>query len=125
MVAGIGAAIVDAKLEVVIAPIVAGAIYVLGGKSDGVVACGEWTRELKADSDVDWTIDLKWTIFDLRICTGQIYALSIAIARIRLNQRISSDTDSRFIQRICRLLEFSWIDSQSRQILQKWLEMLG
>ena len=57
--------------------------------------------------------------------TMLIYALSIAIARIRLNQRISSDTDSRFIQRICRLLEFSWIDSQSRQILQKWLEMIG
>ena len=54
-----------------------------------------------------------------------IYGLVIAIARLRWNQRISSDPDSRFIQRVCRLLEFPWIDPQSRQILQAWLEMLG
>ena len=54
-----------------------------------------------------------------------IYALSIAIARLRLNQQISSDSDSRFIPRVCRLLEFSWIDPQSRVILQSWLKVLG
>ena len=57
--------------------------------------------------------------------TMLIYGLVIAAARLRWNQRISSDPDSRFIQRVCRLLEFPWIDPQSRQILQTWLEMLG
>lgn len=57
--------------------------------------------------------------------TMLIYGLAIAIARLRWNQRITSDPDSRFIQRVCRLLEFPWIDPQSRQILQTWLEMLG
>ena len=56
--------------------------------------------------------------------TMLIYTLAIAIARLRWNQRISSDPDSRFIQRVCRLLEFSWLDPQSRQILQSWLEIL-
>ena len=57
--------------------------------------------------------------------TMLIYGLAIAIARLRWNQRISSDPDSRFIQRVCRLLEFPWIDPHSRQTLQSWLEMLG
>lgn len=57
--------------------------------------------------------------------TMLIYGLAIAIARLRWNQRITSDPDSRFIQRACRLLEFPWIDPQSRQVLQTWLEMLG
>ncbi|HQX50907.1 MAG TPA: hypothetical protein PLR25_13420 [Planctomycetaceae bacterium] len=57
--------------------------------------------------------------------TMLIYALSIAVARLRLDQRISSDSDSRFIPRVCRLLEFSWVDPQSRLVLQSWLEVLG
>lgn len=57
--------------------------------------------------------------------TMLIYTLVIAIARLRCNQRITSDTDSRFIQRANRLLEFSWIDPLSRQILETWLRVLG
>jgi hypothetical protein len=57
--------------------------------------------------------------------TMLIYGLSIAIARLRWNQRISSDPDSRFIPRVCHLLEFPWIDPRSRQILQEWLATIG
>jgi hypothetical protein len=53
-----------------------------------------------------------------------LYGLSIALARVRLNERITRDRDEQFVPRVCRLLEFSWIDAQTRQVLTEWLELL-
>ena len=56
--------------------------------------------------------------------TMLLYGVSIALARVRLNERITRDRDEQFIPRACRLLEFAWVDSQSQQILRDWLERL-
>ena len=56
--------------------------------------------------------------------TMLLYGLSIALARVRLNERITRDRDEQFVPRVCRLLEFSWIDTQTRQVLTEWLELL-
>jgi hypothetical protein len=56
--------------------------------------------------------------------TMLMYGLSIALARVQLNERITRDRDEQFVPRACRLLEFSWIDKQSRQVLMDWLEIL-
>jgi hypothetical protein len=56
--------------------------------------------------------------------TMLLYGLSIALARVRLNERITRDRDEQFVPRVCRLLEFAWIDAQSRQVLTEWLELL-
>lgn len=57
--------------------------------------------------------------------TMLIYGLMIVVARLRWNQRISSDPDHRTIPRVCRLLEFSWLDDATRQILREWLRVAG
>ncbi len=56
--------------------------------------------------------------------TMLLYGLSIAVARVRLNERITRDRDEQFVPRACRLLEFTWVDDQSRQVLRDWLERL-
>ena len=56
--------------------------------------------------------------------TMLLYGLSIALARICLNERITRDRDEQFIPRVCRLLEFSWTDDQTRQVLENWLQLL-
>ena len=56
--------------------------------------------------------------------TMLLYGLSIALARVRLKERITRDRDEQFVPRVCRLLEFSWIDAQTRQVLTEWLELL-
>ena len=56
--------------------------------------------------------------------TMLLYGLSIALARVRLKERITRDRDEQFVPRACRLLEFSWIDNQTRQILRDWLALL-
>ena len=56
--------------------------------------------------------------------TMLLYGLSIALARVRLNERITRDRDEQFIPRACRLLEFTWVDDQTRQVLRDWLELL-
>ena len=56
--------------------------------------------------------------------TMLLYGVSIALARVRLNERITRDRDEQFIPRACRLLEFAWVDHQTRQILRDWLELL-
>lgn len=56
--------------------------------------------------------------------TMLLYGLSIALARVRLNERITRDRDEQFVPRACRLLEFSWIDNQTRQVLRDWLSQL-
>ena len=56
--------------------------------------------------------------------TMLLYGFSIAVARERLNERIRRNRDEQFVPRGCRLLESSWIDKQSRQVLMDWLEML-
>lgn len=56
--------------------------------------------------------------------TMLLYGLSIALARVRLNERITRDRDEQFVPRACRLLEFSWIDNQTRQVLREWLSQL-
>lgn len=53
-----------------------------------------------------------------------LYGVSIALARVRLNERITRDRDEQFIPRACRLLEFTWVDNQTRQVLRDWLELL-
>lgn len=56
--------------------------------------------------------------------TMLLYGLSIALARICLNERITRDRDEQFIPRACRLLELSWIDDRTRQVLEDWLLLL-
>jgi hypothetical protein len=56
--------------------------------------------------------------------TMLLYGLSIAVARVRLNERITRDRDEQFVPRACRLLEFSWIDQRTRRLLRDWLELL-
>ncbi|MFO0979081.1 MAG: hypothetical protein U0996_21910 [Planctomycetaceae bacterium] len=56
--------------------------------------------------------------------TMLLYGLSIGLARVRLNERLTRDRDEQFVPRVCRLLEFSWIDDQTRNLLTKWLALL-
>ena len=56
--------------------------------------------------------------------TMLLYGLVIALARVRLNERITRDRDDQFVPRVYRLLEFSWIDLQTRQVLTQWLTLL-
>ena len=56
--------------------------------------------------------------------TMLLYGLVIGLARVRLNERITRDRDDQFVPRVCHLLDYSWIDAQTRHLLTEWMKIL-
>ena len=56
---------------------------------------------------------------------GALYLTAIGLARLRLNTWLSRDNEAEFAGRLDALLEFEWLDPETRRIAQDWRAQLA